>query len=65
MLAFDDVEWARVLGISVVAHDAGAMGGHAARLALARLSDREREIETVVLPMTLVVRGSGEVAPPA
>ncbi|MEE6295017.1 LacI family DNA-binding transcriptional regulator [Georgenia wangjunii] len=60
VLGFDDFEWARVLGITVVAHDAGEMGAHAARLALARLSDRERAIETVVLPMTLVPRGSGE-----
>ncbi|MFC4553666.1 LacI family DNA-binding transcriptional regulator [Georgenia faecalis] len=65
VIGFDDFEWARVLGITVVAHDAGEMGAHAARLALDRLRDREREIETVVLPMTLIARGSGELAPPA
>ncbi len=63
VLGFDDVEWARVLGISVVAHDPADMGRRAGRLALARLADRERRPQTVVLPMELVTRGSAERAP--
>lgn len=65
VLGFDDFEWGPVLGISVVAHDPQEMGRQAARLALARLADRERSVETVLLPMTLVPRGSGELPPPS
>ncbi|MGO1318340.1 MAG: LacI family DNA-binding transcriptional regulator [Cellulomonadaceae bacterium] len=65
VLGFDDFEWGPVLGISVVAHDPQEMGRRAARLALARLADRERQASTIVLPMTLVPRGSGELPPPA
>lgn len=64
VLGFDDVEWARVLGISVVAHDPADIGRHAARLALARLVDRGGPPETVVLPLTLTARGSAESPPP-
>ena len=64
VLGFDDVEWARVLGISVVAHDPADIGRHAARLALARLVDRGGPAQSVVLPLTLVERGSAE-RPPA
>lgn len=64
-LGFDDFEWARVLGISVVAHDPAEMGQRAATLALDRLLDRERKVENIVLPMELVTRGSGERPPRA
>src|SRR5690606_36150312 len=40
VLEFDDVEWARVLGITVVTGDVEQLGRQAARLALGRLSDR-------------------------
>lgn len=63
LLGFDDFDWAPVLGISVIAHEPEAMGQQAARLALARMADRSREPENVTIPMTLVARGSGELAP--
>lgn len=64
VLGFDDFDWAGVMGMSVIAHYPSEMGRHAARLALARLADRDRPAETVTLPMRLVARGSGEVRPP-
>lgn len=61
VIGFDDPEWARVLGISVVAGDVEELGRCAARLALARLGDRTREPESVVVPMRLIVRRSTSV----
>lgn len=58
VIGFDDPEWARVLGISVVAGDVEELGRRAARLALARLGDRTREPESVVVPMRLIERRS-------
>ncbi|GAB3597071.1 LacI family DNA-binding transcriptional regulator [Microbacterium tumbae] len=60
VIGFDDVEWARMLGITVVTGDIEALGRQAARLAMARLSDRTRPAERVVLPMHLVPRASTE-----
>ncbi|WP_192625528.1 LacI family DNA-binding transcriptional regulator [Microbacterium sp. OAE522] len=57
VLGFDDPEWAQVLGITVVTGDVEALGRQAARLAVARLGDRGRAFENVVLPMRLIVRG--------
>lgn len=56
VLGFDDPEWAQVLGVSVVTGDVEALGRHAARLAVARLGDRTRPFENVMLPMRLIVR---------
>jgi LacI family transcriptional regulator len=58
VIGFDDPEWARVLGISVVTGDVEELGRSAARLALARLGDRTRVPETVVVPMRLIERSS-------
>lgn len=58
VIGFDDPEWARVLGVSVVAGDVEALGRQAARLAVSRLSDRSRPIETVTVPMRLIARRS-------
>lgn len=58
VIGFDDPEWARVLGISVVAGDVEELGRRAARLALARLGDRTREPENLVVPMRLIERRS-------
>ena len=58
VIGFDEPEWARVLGISVVTGDVESLGRQAARLALARLSDRARPVENVVLPMRLIERRS-------
>lgn len=64
VLGIDDVEWARVLGISVVTGDVEQLGRQAARLALGRLADRSHGLEHAVLPMRLIERGSAE-QPPA
>ncbi|WP_447911493.1 LacI family DNA-binding transcriptional regulator [Microbacterium phyllosphaerae] len=58
VIGFDEPEWARVLGVSVVTGDVEALGRQAARLAVARLSDRSRPVENVVLPMRLIERRS-------
>jgi len=58
VIGFDDPEWATVLGISVVTGDVEELGRSAARLALARLGDRTREPESVVVPMRLIERTS-------
>lgn len=58
VVGFDDPEWARVLGVSVVTGDVEALGRQAARLAVSRLSDRTRPIETVTVPMRLIARRS-------
>ncbi|WEK61501.1 MAG: LacI family DNA-binding transcriptional regulator [Candidatus Microbacterium colombiense] len=58
VIGFDEPEWAQVLGISVVTGDVEALGRQAARLAVARLSDRTRAYESVVIPMQLISRRS-------
>lgn len=58
VIGFDEAEWAQVLGVSVVAGDVEALGRQAARLAVARLSDRTRTYESVVIPMRLIARRS-------
>lgn len=58
VIGFDEPEWARVLGVSVVTGDVEALGRQAARLAVARLSDRTREVESVTVPMRLIERHS-------
>lgn len=60
VIGFDDVEWARALGLTVIADDPEEMGRQAGRLALTCLADRDRPTKTIVLPATLVPRGSGE-----
>lgn len=63
LVGFDDFEWSEVLGATVVTGDAEEMGCEAARLALARMSDRDRPVDVRVLPMRLIPRGSGERGP--
>ncbi|CAH0233809.1 Catabolite control protein A [Microbacterium oxydans] len=58
VIGFDEPEWAQVLGISVVTGDVEALGRQAARLAVARLGDRTRPYESVVIPMRLIARRS-------
>lgn len=58
VIGFDEAEWAQVLGVSVVAGDVEALGRQAARLAVARLGDRTRAYESVVIPMQLIARRS-------
>ena len=65
LVGFDDLELADMLTtpITVVAHDPAAMGVTAARLLFRRLAGDTRPHQRVVLPTTLVRRGSGEVTP--
>ncbi|HEV6953388.1 MAG TPA: LacI family DNA-binding transcriptional regulator [Promicromonospora sp.] len=63
VVGFDDFELADLLGITVVAYDAVEMGRRAAELAVARSADPDRPVELVVLPTTVLARGSGERPP--
>lgn len=47
-----------MLGITVVAGETDVMGRRAAELTVARLADRTRQTEQVVLPMRLTNRAS-------
>ena len=58
VIGFDDAEWARMLGISVVSGDIEALGRQAAGLAVGLLADRSHTPEQIVLPMRLTARGS-------
>lgn len=60
LVAFDDSELARVLGVTVVAQDPRELGKRAAELLFARLDGARSRPRRVVLPTTLVPRGSGE-----
>jgi DNA-binding LacI/PurR family transcriptional regulator len=63
LVGFDDFELADMLAtpITVVAHDPSEMGRLAAELLFARLAGGPPK--RLVLPTTLVVRGSGEIGP--
>ena len=65
IIGFDDFDLAEVLGVTTVTHDPSEMG----RLAIERVfhaaADPAARAEQFVLPTRLVVRGSGEIAPPA
>lgn len=65
LVGFDDFELADMLAtpITVVAHDSGAMGRLAAEMLFARLAGDDSPPKRVILPTTLVVRGSGEIGP--
>jgi LacI family transcriptional regulator len=60
LIGFDDFDLADVIGTTVVAHDATAMGREAARLAFQRISGHSGPAQTVVIPTTVIPRGSGE-----
>lgn len=63
VIGFDDVEWASVLGMSVISRDSAEVGQEAVNLAFARISDPSREPRHVMLPLELIERGSGERRP--
>lgn len=63
LVGFDDFDLADVLGVTVVSHDPVEMGARAARLALETLDTRTPRGESVVLPVRLIARGSGEARP--
>ncbi|RZQ59572.1 LacI family DNA-binding transcriptional regulator [Amycolatopsis suaedae] len=65
LVGFDDFELADLLDppVTVVAHDVGGLGEAAANLLFARIQGDQSAPRKVVLPVRLVPRGSGEVAP--
>ena len=65
LIGFDEFEAASLVNppISVVTQDIAAMGRAAAGLALARLTGDEAPFRTVVLPTSLVLRGSERLLP--
>jgi LacI family transcriptional regulator len=60
LVGFDDFDLADVLGTTVVAHDAMAMGREAARLAYERISGHTGPARTIVISTSVIARGSGE-----
>jgi LacI family transcriptional regulator, galactose operon repressor len=66
-VGFDDLTLADAVdpGLTVVAQDAGGIGRAAAEALFARLDGDDAPSRTVVVPTTLIARGSGEIAPGA
>jgi LacI family transcriptional regulator len=66
-VGFDDFELADVLspGVTVVAQDVGRLGRAAAELLFRRLAGDRGPAEHIEVPAELVLRGSGEIPPPA
>lgn len=62
IVAFDDFALADLLGLTVVAQDANAIGSTAVDLLLARGAEPDRPVQSVTVPVTLITRGSGELA---
>ncbi|MEU2073461.1 MULTISPECIES: LacI family DNA-binding transcriptional regulator [unclassified Streptomyces] len=65
LVGFDDMELADLLGVTVIAQDAAALGRTAAERLFARLDGVDDAPERVVLGTTLLARGSGEIPPSA
>jgi len=65
LVGFDELELGEVLAVpvTVVAYDAAELGRRAAELLAQRLAGDDSPPQRVVLPTTLIVRGSGEVKP--
>ena len=64
-VGFDDIPLSDVIdpGLTVIAQDPYALGRTAAELLFARLRGDQAPYRDVVLSTTLIVRGSGEIAP--
>ncbi|NWF25684.1 LacI family DNA-binding transcriptional regulator [Streptomyces sp. PKU-EA00015] len=65
LVGFDDIELADLLGITVIAQDAAALGRTAAERLFRRLDGVNEEPAQVTLDTVLIPRGSGEIPPPA
>lgn len=63
-IALDETAISAGLGISAIVRDPVAVGRAAATMVLERLADPGAAPRTVLLPATLVRRGSGELRPP-
>ncbi|MGY1692890.1 LacI family DNA-binding transcriptional regulator [Geodermatophilus sp. SYSU D01105] len=66
VVSFDDFPMADSLvpAVTVIDHDPEVIGAAAAELLFRRLEDLDAPAETVVVPVGLVPRGSGELPPP-
>jgi LacI family transcriptional regulator len=64
VVGFDDVMLADVLGITVVAQDPRRLGREGAELLFSRLDGYRGPSRHIVVPTTLIARGSGELPPP-
>lgn len=66
LIGFDDVPLADLVdpALSVIAQDPDTLGEHAAQRLIARLEGDTSPPRHVVLPTTLIARGSGEIRPP-
>ncbi|MFD7320463.1 LacI family DNA-binding transcriptional regulator [Streptomyces sp. NPDC059875] len=64
LVGFDDIELADLLGITVIAQDAAALGRTAAERLFRRLDGIDEAPAQVVLETRLIPRGSGEIPPP-
>jgi LacI family transcriptional regulator, galactose operon repressor len=64
-VGFDDVPFGSLVepGITVIAQDPPALGALAAQMLIRRIHDPDRAPETVQVPVSLLVRGSGEISP--
>jgi LacI family transcriptional regulator len=67
VVGFDDVPFADLVepGVTVMAQDPGEIGTRAAQRMFARLDGDTSPAQEIVVPTQLIVRGSGEIAPPA
>ncbi len=67
LVGFDDIALGDLLqpGITVVAQDPYEIGRLAAERVFARLDGDDSEPQRVIVPTTLLARGSGEIRPPA
>jgi LacI family transcriptional regulator len=65
IVGFDEVPLADLLqpALTVVAQDTATIGRTAVELLRARIADPARPVQTVVVPVNLKIRGSGEVRP--
>ncbi|MET9112242.1 LacI family DNA-binding transcriptional regulator [Streptomyces zhihengii] len=63
LVGFDDIELADLLGITVIAQDAAALGRTAAERLFRRLDGVNEAPRQVTLDTTLIPRGSGEILP--
>ncbi|MFI6604655.1 LacI family DNA-binding transcriptional regulator [Nonomuraea sp. NPDC050536] len=62
IVAFDDVPLADLLrpALTVVAQNTAELGGTAVELLRARIADPSRPVQNVTVPVSMIVRGSGE-----
>ena len=67
LIGFDDLPFADLVdpGLTVMAQDPGEIGTIAARRMFARLDGDSSPAQEIVVSTQLIVRGSGEIAPPA